>query len=320
MTATRFRPCRSRLMPALAGLALAATAVLGPGPARAALIQTTDETDAPAMTRRTEPQIDAGAIALPTGDRAGASSEIWSDFGEERWVRNVNQPTLLPLLPDPAIANGRSVLLIPGGGFQFVSIDNEGYRIAEPLVEQGYTVFLLKYRTMTTPESESAFSAHMGALFSGELPFADFDRARGEALAIADAQTAWQMIQDRAGHWGIDPDQTGILGFSAGAITALGLARHPGDVSPAFLGYIYGPMTVEDLPSSPPPLFSALAADDSLFAGQGFQLIEAWQAAGAPVEFHYYASGGHGFGSYRRGTPADDWLEHFTTWLDTRPQ
>ena len=58
-----------------------------------------------------------------------------------------------------------------------------------------------------------------------------------------------------------------------------------------------------------PPMFNALAADDELFRGQGFGLVEAWEATGTPVEFHYYQSGGHGFGSYQRGVPADHWFD-----------
>ncbi|QNL19018.1 hypothetical protein HXX25_06565 [Hyphobacterium sp. CCMP332] len=47
-------------------------------------------------------------------------------------------------------------------------------------------------------------------------------------------------------------------------------------------------------------------------------MIEDWQSTGAPVQFHYYENGGHGFASYRRGTHADDWLAHFTAWLGHR--
>ena len=275
----------------------------------------------PAMTTRVLAQIDPGALALYDTPPMPEDTEIWSDFGEERWVRNVTRPTVLPILPDPDTANGAAILLIPGGGFQFVSIDNEGYRIAEPLVAQGYTVFLLKYRTMTTPQDEAGFSNHMRAIFSGREPFSGFDRTRGMGLAVQDAVLAWQIIHEGAADWDIDITRTGVLGFSAGAITALGLSLDTADTAipvPAFLGYVYGPMNPPEIPAIPPPLFVALAADDSLFAGQGFALIEEWQARGSPVEFHYYESGGHGFGSYQRGTPADDWLNQFTTWLDTR--
>lgn len=270
------------------------------------------------MTTSVPMQVDGNAIALRDDLGDAPTSELWSDFGEERWVRNVNHPTVLPVLPSPDIANGAAILVIPGGGFQFVSIDNEGYRIAAPLVAQGYAVFILKYRTMPTPASEVEFSRHMRQVFSGELPHEGFDRAHGEALATADALAAWQLIHERAEAWGIDPERTGVIGFSAGAVTALGLAREASVAHPAFLGYVYGPMSADPLPETLPPLFSALAADDTLYAGQGFDLIEQWQASGGSVQFHYYETGGHGFGSYRRGLASDDWLSDFTRWLDYR--
>ena len=298
-------------------LILAGTLLDAPATASITTIQETPP-ETSAMTRRVPAQTDLEAIALPGAVDITRSTEIWSDFGEERWVRNVNRPTLLPMRPAADLDNGISLLVIPGGGFQFVSIDNEGYRIAENLVARGYTVFILKYRTMTTPEDEAAFSDHMRALFSGQLPFESFDRTSGEAVATSDAVAAWQLMHDHANGWRLDPERTGIVGFSAGAITALGLARQATDPAPAFLGYLYGPMTDMALPETLPPLFSALAADDTLFAGQGFQLVEDWQERGGEVEFHYYAAGGHGFGSYQRGTPADGWLDQFDSWLRTR--
>lgn len=308
--------CLFGFRPLVIALGLVAGLILGMGAATPVAVA--QDREATAMTRTVPAQIDADAIALSGAQEDAVSTEIWSDFGEERWVRNVNRPTLLPVRPEPDVDNGISLLLIPGGGFQFVSIDNEGYRIADDLVARGYTVFILKYRTMTTPVDDVAFSEHMRALFSGQLPFESFDRSIGEALAVADAVEAWHMMHDRADAWGLDPERTGVLGFSAGAMTALGMARSTDDQVPAFLGYIYGPMTRTALPQSLPPLFTALAADDTLFAGQGFGMVEDWQARGGEVELHYYASGGHGFGSYRRGTAADNWLDQFDTWLSTR--
>ena len=85
-----------------------------------------------------------------------------------------------------------------------------------------------------------------------------------------------------------------------------------------FAGYIYGPMTLVDVPASAPPLFVGLAADDPLFANQGFGLITSWRAADKPVEFHLYEGGGHGFGSKTLGQSSDLWLEQFYQWLQAR--
>jgi acetyl esterase/lipase len=42
--------------------------------------------------------------------------------------------------------NGQAVLVIPGGGYQFVSVENEGADFAAHLNSRGYTAFVLVYR------------------------------------------------------------------------------------------------------------------------------------------------------------------------------
>ncbi|HTG39390.1 MAG TPA: alpha/beta hydrolase, partial [Sphingomonas sp.] len=71
-----------------------------------------------------------------------------------------------------------------------------------------------------------------------------------------------------------------------------------------------------DVPADAPPMFAVLAADDPLFAGKGFGLIESWQKARRPVEFHLYQGGGHGFGLGKNGTTSTDWFDSFIHWLD----
>ena len=268
--------------------------------------------------------VDADAIALYDGAAPGSEAsdleEIWRDFGTERWATNVTIPTLLPVLPEDPTATRAAVLVIPGGGFQFVSMDNEGYPIADWLAEQGVAAFVLKYRTMATPDNAEGFAEHMRILWAPQPGDPQIDVTQGIPLAVADAQAALTLMRDRSDEWGFDSDKIGALGFSAGAITALAMTNSDVDGAPKpdFLGYIYGPMTAVEVPPNAPPMFAALAADDGLFAGQGFGLVEAWQAAGVPVELHYYQSGGHGFGSYKRGVPADDWFDQFTRWMATQ--
>mgnify|MGYP003803393347 CR=1 FL=1 len=61
--------------------------------------------------------------------------------------------------------------------------------------------------------------------------------------------------------------------------------------------------------------FVALAADDGLFSNTGFGLVESWQKAGRPVEFHYYEQGGHGFGMYQKETTSTGWFDAWVSWL-----
>ncbi|MEL6414824.1 MAG: alpha/beta hydrolase [Pseudomonadota bacterium] len=267
---------------------------------------------------------DSGAILLYDGVAPGSEGstleEVWRNAGTERWATNVSVPTLLPILPEDPATTRAAVIVIPGGGFQFVSMDNEGYPIANWLAERGIAAFVLKYRTMETPTTAEEFGAFMSALWAPQPGDAQVDVTQGIPFAVADAQTALEMVRAKSDEWGYDADNIGMLGFSAGAITALSvtLSEDQGAPKPDHLGYIYGPMNAVEVPDEAPPMFAALAADDGLFAGQGFGIVEAWQAAGKPVELHYYQSGGHGFGSYKRGVPADDWFDQYIGWMEAQ--
>ncbi|MEL7394319.1 MAG: alpha/beta hydrolase, partial [Pseudomonadota bacterium] len=94
------------------------------------LMALADQHDTPVPFAPVATPVDAGAIALFEGAAPGSEAseveEIWRDFGTERWATNVTTPTLLPVLPEDPFATRAAVLVIPGGGFQFVSMDNEG--------------------------------------------------------------------------------------------------------------------------------------------------------------------------------------------------
>lgn len=277
---------------------------------------------------RVPAQLDEGALALYPGVAPGSEgatqTEIWTRAdtgnGTERWARNVTAPTLLPVLPAASCATGAAVLVVPGGGFQFVSMDNEGYPVAAQLAEHGIAAFVLKYRTMATPPDEAAFAGRMATLFDPKaLRDEKPDLEAGIPFARADAQAALRMIRARAGEWNVDPARLGMLGFSAGAMTLLATLRaNETDAVPAFAGYLYGPMIEPDLPDTAPPVFVALAADDMLFGSQGFGLVDAWRRTGAGVELHVYEGGGHGFGAKTLGKTSDRWFDQFVAWMGTR--
>ncbi len=278
--------------------------------------------DGSAMKRVPVPA-DTAAIALYDGVAPGSEGvsveEVWTDVGTERWARNVTKPTLLPVLPKAGEANGAAVIVVPGGGFQFVSMDNEGYPIAKWLAERGVAAFVLKYRVMETPEQEKAFEAYTQRMFAPRTEEERIDVSQGIPIAVADAQTALRLVEARSEEWGIDQERIGMLGFSAGAVTTLVTSTSKGDAPiPDFIGYIYGPMSPVEGLDNPPPMFTALAADDGLFGNQGFGIVTSWRDAGAPVELHYYQDGGHGFGSYKRGVTADAWFDQFMDWMTAR--
>jgi acetyl esterase/lipase len=272
--------------------------------------------------KRVETPAQKNAIPLYEGAAPGfedaTQEEVWTLFqGRERWIRNVTVPTLTPYLPKKSKATGAAVLVVPGGGFQFVSIDNEGYPVAEMLAEQGIAAFVLKYRVLETKPDEAEFGAMMMRQFDPSTPAEErVDLTPGIATALADARTAMTMIRERSDEWGLDPERIGMLGFSAGAMTSLNLVQaQDADAAVDFFGYIYGPMVATEVPEGAPPMFVALAADDGLFGAQGFGLVESWRQANVPVELHYYKNGAHGFGAQKLGGPSDLWFNQFMMWL-----
>lgn len=267
---------------------------------------------------RVEQVIDTAAIPLLPDPPPGRDPEIWNRMPDGKLaVRNVTRPTLTPVLPDPALATGAAVIVIPGGGFQFVAMENEGWPVARQLADRGIAAFILKYRTNETPEAEAELAARSAALFAniGKPGFADPTEPR----ATQDAQAALEMVRERAAEWGIDPQRVGMIGFSAGARAAMNAVTGPAGARPAFFGYIYGPMAAPpSVAADAPPMFAAIALDDGLRGRDGLGLVEAWHAADRPVELHAYEQGGHGFGTGRAGTTSTGMLDQFILWLRSR--
>ena len=257
---------------------------------------------------------------VPLGDEQSGfeNREQWTFSGTEWWLRNVNAPAISVYPAADDARTGAAVLVIPGGGFQFVSMSNEGWPIAEKLVAQGITAVVLKYRTQETPREEAKFLEFIGRFFSRELDVdvSQEQRLRAVLRAKLDAQAALAWMHANADLYHFDRSRIGVLGFSAGAMTAMAVALDEGrSHSPAFLGAIYGDMSSVVPPKDPMPLFVALAADDPLFGNQGFGLIEDWHSAGGATELHWYQGGGHGFGSFTKGTTSDRWFDQFVGWL-----
>ena len=70
-------------------------------------------------------------IPLDASKVEGKNTEQWSFNGAEWWLRNTNVPSVSVYPATNGSPTGAAVLVIPGGGFQFVSMSNEGLPIAE---------------------------------------------------------------------------------------------------------------------------------------------------------------------------------------------
>ncbi|HYD85778.1 MAG TPA: alpha/beta hydrolase [Opitutus sp.] len=263
------------------------------------------------------------AIPLNTGGVENQpAEESWFRQWGEPMVRNVSTATLTPFLPDPAKANGTAVIVAPGGGFRWLSINNEGWKIAKALNEQGVAAFVLKYRLNPTPPTLEGLRESMNRTFATVTPAAGAPAAEAPRPPrfnlenqLADAEAAYAMIVARAKEWNVDTNRIGMVGFSAGAGLTMHSTLNSKTMKLAFIAPIYGGMGAVEVPKDAPPMFVAIAVDDFLFRGD-FGLIKSWYDAGRPVEFHLYQHGGHGFGMGYPDHPTYWWFEVFTHWLD----
>lgn len=223
-----------------------------------------------------------------------------------RTVSNIHQPTITPYLPT-AINSGAAVIIAPGGGHQYLSIDTEGYNPAQWLMEHGVAAFVLKYRLAN--ETGSTYT-----IDSTEVP---------------DLQRAIRLVRSRAAEWHIDTAKIGVMGFSAGGQLA-GLAGMWFDNGlpnaadaidkqssrPAFEVLMYpGKSERFEVTKNTPPAF-IVCGDNDPRAATLAQLYLKFKEANIPVEMHIYSNTGHGFG-YRKNAidPSAEWPQQMYKWM-----
>jgi acetyl esterase/lipase len=261
---------------------------------------------------------------IPLWPDGAPGTEDWSQpesemhlplFNQPYIVRNITQPTLTAYLPNPAVANGTAVIVCPGGGHQFLSIESEGTDVAHRLNARGVAAFVLKYRVMPTAAGVEDFLAQILSIFQSDKPM----RAHNP-IAVMDGKQAIRLVRTRADEWGIDAERIGILGFSAGGAVAIGAAtQYDTQSRPNFAAPIYAALWQElVVPSDAPPLFLLVANDDPVIKDGSIPMYSAWKNANLPVELHIYAKGGHGFGMTKQDLPTDHWIDRFYEWLQAQ--
>ncbi|HEX6740141.1 MAG TPA: DUF1587 domain-containing protein, partial [Vicinamibacteria bacterium] len=225
-----------------------------------------------------------------------------------RRLATIHRPSLSPHLPAREKANGAAVIVLPGGGHRYLSIDNEGHAVAAWLAERGIAAFVLKYRLAREAGSSYTVEGH----------------------ALADVQRAVRLVRSRAREWGLDPERVGLLGFSAGGqLAAYAGARYEAGTPdaedplqretsrPAFQALLYpGAIPPETpVPKDAPPAFLCVASDDRDPSRHATALFQKLREAGVGAELHVYAKGGHGFGMRERPLPITGWPQRFQEWL-----
>ena len=213
-------------------------------------------------------------------------------------VYNVYQPNLTIFLPAKPNSKRPGIIVMPGGGYTHLAINIEGYQIAKWLNENGIAAFVLKYRL-------------------------------NPVYALQDAKRALSFIRDNATKFQINPNDLGVMGFSAGGNLALNLSTHFSknhftdhidsvNCKPDFmvLGYPWTQDLYKDVTKETPHAFIFQANDDKTVpVEQNIDLFEALHKNNVPVEIHIFEKGGHGFGLGKDKGPIEDWTKRCLDWM-----
>jgi acetyl esterase/lipase len=233
-------------------------------------------------------------------------------------VTNVSRPTITIYRPAKDKDAGTAVLICPGGGYWNLYWQLEGEEVAAWLNSLGATGIILKYRVPRRPDEPKGVPARR---------------------PLQDAQRAVSLVRSRAAEWGINPNQIGMVGFSAGGHLAIATATNfdkrtyapvddvdktscrPDFAIMAYSGYLK-PKDKDELspglhvPAGTPPVFLVHGGADIVSPPEhSVVMYLALRRAGVPAELHIYATAAHDFGVRPSDHPCSTWTQACATWL-----
>jgi acetyl esterase/lipase len=246
---------------------------------------------------------------------------------------DIDKPSLTPFVVEAGRGSGTAVIVCPGGGYQHLSMDKEGYAVARFLNSLGVSAFVLQYR--------------LGPRYH-------------HPIELQDAQRAIRIVRSRAAQLGVQPDRIGIMGFSAGGHLASTAGTHydAGDPSAAdpidhvgsrpdflilcypvisFTNFVHrgsmvsllganpDPKLVENLSNelqvtaqAPPTFLFHTSNDSTVPVENSVQFYLALRKAGVAAELHIYEKGPHGVGLAQDNPQLASWPGILASWLRGR--
>lgn len=127
------------------------------------------------------------------GEAPGALRPVEGSEKVEKGSRYTDVEVPQYRLYRPKEPNGMGIVILPGGGYSLVSMEKEGYLLGRWCAERGITAMVVKYRVSRNPD------------FGYQFPVPQLD-----------ARRALRVMRSQGEEWGVNQDNIGVLGASAG--------------------------------------------------------------------------------------------------------
>ena len=247
---------------------------------------------------------------------------------------DADKPELTVFLPHGANATKTGVVVAPGGGYQHLAMEKEGFAVARWLNDHGVAAFVLRYR--------------LGPKYH-------------HPVELGDAQRAIRLVRTHAAEYGLAEDHVGMWGFSAGGHLTATAGTHfdSGEAGaadpieqkssrPDFLILAYPVITMMDssvhvgskqnllgenpnpglvsllsdelqvTPQTPPTFLFSTTDDKTVPIANSVMFYEALVRAGVPAEMHVFQHGAHGAGLAPTNPQLSVWPDLLIKWMRER--
>lgn len=248
----------------------------------------------------------------------GLTAKDFSHDSISHIMAGIIEPDFFLFLPDKNIATGKIVIICPGGGYSCVAYGHEGLEAAQWLNNLGVAAVVLRYR----------------------MPNSNHN------IPLNDVHEMFRVIRKNASEWGINPNDIGIMGFSAGGhLASTATTKFTENTRPNFAILLYPVITMnrafthigsrnkligkdensnlEQLYSSElhvtpqsPKTFIALSDNDrTVLPKNSIMYYNALKENNISTELHIYPSGGHGWGWKKEFKHREEFLSSLKRWL-----
>jgi acetyl esterase/lipase len=247
-------------------------------------------------------------------------------------VSNISLPGLTVYAPKNP--NGSAMLIAAGGGYKRIEMETEAHPAARWLSDRGITAFVLTYRLPNEGWSAGAMAPLQDAQRALRLIRANAEKYRidrnklgvlgfsagGHLLGMASVRadfasySAIDSIDNHSARVDISaliyPIITLVEPYSNTSTAHILVGRHA-DEKQAAQWSVQNFVTPQT-----PPMFLVQAKDDPISNPINTVIMQqACEKMHISCELHQLASGGHGFGMGKPGTPTEAWPHLYRSWL-----